>query len=80
MQMIDRDLLDTLCEGNDSTVELCVELLEVFPDADWPELAEHFADRLRGFYDPDNGQSEEEHYENNLAWGKSIFEEYFEEM
>jgi len=80
MQMIDRDLLVTLCEGNDSTVELCAELLEVFPDADWPELAEHFADRLRAFYDPDNGQTEEEHYENNLAWGEDIFEGYFEEF
>lgn len=77
--MINRDLLDELCEGNDSTADLCAKLIEQNPDADAYELADIFADSLSGFYDPDNGLTEEEHWENNREWGWTIFDEYFDE-
>jgi hypothetical protein len=78
--VIDRNLLAEVCEGNDSTADLCAELLEVYPEAEVDELADHFADRLRGFYDPDNGQTEDEHWELNREWGEGIFEQYFDEL
>jgi len=70
--------LEEIFEGNTSTAELALRIIEGHPESDDETLAEIFANELRGFWDPDNGDSEEEHWENNFAWGLDAFAEYLD--
>lgn len=75
---VDFDRVVEVCEGNESTAELLVDCIRNNPDLtelDYEEIAWDFADRLKGFYDPDSGYTEAEHWENNFDWAMDLLEQ-----
>jgi len=79
MEWLDRvEKMEEIFEGNTSTAELALRIIDSRPELDAETYAVVFANELRGFWDPDNGDTEDEHWENNFAWGVEAFEEYLD--
>lgn len=67
----DFDTVIEVCEGNESTAQLLVRCIQSNPgltELDFEEIAFDFADSLKGYYDPDSGVTEDEHWANNFEW------------